>query len=133
MKKDDYKTRVIFLLEKDPAGILAVFPDKLEGVVKRECYSHIGQHGSASDEYWMELKPASKEQYRDLKEELESIGYDLELIETVVMGGYAGSDTKGEMNWVDPITGNERTAWGEFERDHNGRYIHDVEYYIVRA
>ena len=42
-----------------------------------DCYAHIGQHSSCHIDYANECKEATKEQYLDLVKELESIGYDL--------------------------------------------------------
>jgi hypothetical protein len=41
-------------------------------------YMHVGQHGEADSEYcYIDCTPATLKQYQDLKNELESIGYDL--------------------------------------------------------
>jgi hypothetical protein len=44
-----------------------------------DSYMHIGQHSACSVELIDELEDASEEQYKDLKIELEEIGYNLEL------------------------------------------------------
>jgi hypothetical protein len=71
--------RVTFYMEgRTP---LAVFKGRRRSNGHRydnyECYSHIGQHSQAAPEYIKRLKKATPEQYKDLKEELESIGYQL--------------------------------------------------------
>jgi len=72
------KTKVVFLKEED-GDILAVFPEVLNDFSGNiTCYAHVGQHSGASVEYCKTLQPA--EDYEDLKEELESIGYDLEVL-----------------------------------------------------
>ena len=44
------------------------------------CYAHIGQHGTAHKDYYTQnTSPATPEEYKDLQDELESIGYDLEI------------------------------------------------------
>lgn len=42
-------------------------------------YMHIGQHGGASDDLIDDLSPATADEYSDLKAELTSIGYELEV------------------------------------------------------
>ena len=43
-------------------------------------YAHVGQHGSCSyDWYITDTKPAKPDEYANLKAELESIGYDLDI------------------------------------------------------
>lgn len=74
------KTEVVFYMEvnaDDTTWVtpLAYFPK--EGT----CYAHIGQHSECSPEYVANLKRATPEQYADLKAELESIGYNLEIID----------------------------------------------------
>ena len=81
MKKDKHKTTVLFY--KELGGILAVFPEDKEFNGYRNdllgCYSHIGQHSTCAPEYYEKLRPAKLNEYNDLKEELESIGYNLEV------------------------------------------------------
>lgn len=74
------KAEVEFYLEVNPDDTtwvtpLAYFPK--EGT----CYAHIGQHSECSPEYVANLEKATPEQYADLKDELESIGYNLEIID----------------------------------------------------
>lgn len=103
MEKDIHKTTVQFRLERDePHTVWAFFPndpewteERLKGIpdgsvifgkTKDElrqlfgCYAHIGQHSTCHTDYFMECEPATPEQYKDLKEELESIGYNLTII-----------------------------------------------------
>jgi len=80
MKKDTYKTDVIFRKYKDGGAILALFPYSVgdrNGNV--ECYEHIGQHGTGDYEHCVNTLtiPATEAEAKDLKVELESIGYDL--------------------------------------------------------
>ena len=76
------KTKVIF--RKYPDGdIIAIFPEEPGDSNKSTClsYMHMGQH-SACDPYLVisETFPASSEEYKDLRNELEvSVGYDLEV------------------------------------------------------
>ena len=61
---------------------LALFPHNvadLRGNVT--CYAHTGQHSAADYDYTMKKsRPASYEEYEPLIEELQSIGYELEVI-----------------------------------------------------
>ena len=75
--------KVIF--KKFPEGdIIAIFPELLGTFDPNDClsYMHIGQHGACDSRLIRELESASAEEYQDLWEELESIGYELELIGT---------------------------------------------------
>ena len=79
-----HKTRVLFVFPKYPDGsreVLALFPD-ISWTGKRSditCYAHIGQHGCACSSFLKRVK-AMREQYAPLARELESIGYNLEII-----------------------------------------------------
>lgn len=81
LEKDTYKTDVIFRKYKD-GDIIALFPHDIinsRGHVKS--YMHVGQHSGA--DYMgviMKTKPAKIDEFTDLKDELESIGYDLNII-----------------------------------------------------
>lgn len=100
MKKDKIITKVKFLIdrpedeftgehERGTTGVFAYFPEKIDLVdhwfdknktENRACYSHIGQHSGCHPDYANECKPATPEQYADLKKELEGLGYNLEII-----------------------------------------------------
>lgn len=77
--------KVKFLVHKDEeAGkdIYAVFPD-IEGTKKgndRLCYSHIGQHSTATLGYIEESQEATMEQAQDLFIELKGIYHDCKLV-----------------------------------------------------
>lgn len=81
MKKYKHITPVIFRVEKD-GTILAVFP--YESYKNRPYvlyYAHFGQHGDGV--YWgmiRDTKPATPDQYAELKAELEGLGYNLKVI-----------------------------------------------------
>lgn len=78
--KDKDKTKVVF--RKFPEGdVIALFPDEAydwHGNIMS--YLHIGQHGGASPDLLDELENATESEYSDLFSELESIGYNLEVI-----------------------------------------------------
>lgn len=82
MKKDDFKTDVIFRKFPEDGEIIALFPYDIynhRGGINS--YMHIGQHGEA--EYSACFKnavPAKENEYKDLKSELESLGYNLNII-----------------------------------------------------
>jgi len=85
----DQKTKVKFLIEdqyqnKDGqtvVEVLAVFPEIEEKPKFVMCYAHLGQHSSAHIKHVKGLKPATEEQYKGLKEELENlIGYNLQIL-----------------------------------------------------
>lgn len=85
MKKDKHKTDVIFRKDttKEFKGdIFALFPhnvDTYKGDVT--FYTHVGQHGSADYNHCINTsKLATEEEYKDLKCELESIGYNLNIV-----------------------------------------------------
>jgi len=90
-------TKVMFLVnEKDPEDpdLFAYFPEEnhdREGKFKT-AYSHIGQHSSASPQYAAESRPATPEEYADLKAELENqVGYNLEVLNGMQESTSAGS------------------------------------------
>jgi len=88
MEKDTHKTKVLFLLEPkqddQPRDIFAYFPEiyhnKMNNSKMLTCYAHIGQHSACHQDYANECKPATPEQYKDLFNELEGIGYNLEVL-----------------------------------------------------
>ena len=74
-------TKVVFKIIDDE--VIAIFPnniynEQLYGKTMVDSYMHIGQHSACSIELIDELEDASEEQYKDLKNELENIGYNLE-------------------------------------------------------
>ena len=121
-------TKVEFLVnEREPKNpdLFAYFPEENydnEGKFKT-AYSHVGQHSSASPEYAKESRPATPEEYAPLKTELESLGYNLEVVNGVneetgsgSSGAYsaglgmisrtiAEEDKKENVSMVDEMTG----------------------------
>lgn len=88
MQKDDYKTVVVFRVWneswKKNKSVIALFPnvDWTLTLTRGLCasYEHVGQHGAADyDVVIRRTRAATPEEYKDLKEELESIGYDLDV------------------------------------------------------
>jgi len=77
---DSHKTQVQFLYNKKNEDLFAYFPNEIHNGQMNTAYSHVGQHSGCSVEYANESKQATPEQYKDLKAELTSIGYNLEII-----------------------------------------------------
>jgi len=70
------KTPVIFRKYKD-GEVVAIFPT-IPGTQSYDCmcYHHIGQHGVTDQTIINVTKPCTPDEYKDLLEELVSIGYD---------------------------------------------------------
>ena len=82
--KDNYKTPVLFLVNDDWGEVFAIFPfeetlntNKSYYEQLFEGYAHIGQHGEFSFSYIIDQKISAQEEYKNLQKELESIGYNL--------------------------------------------------------
>lgn len=75
----DEETLTIF--RKFPDGeIIAIFPEMREGNYMCGSYLHVGQHGAGHYHIMIHrTEKASPQEYADLKEELESIGYNLKI------------------------------------------------------
>ena len=74
-------TEVCFRKEKD-GEILAVFPYISYRNYKILCYAHMGQHSECTWPYVLEqTKKAKPEEYKDLYNELVSIGYQLRILQ----------------------------------------------------
>lgn len=72
-------TKIIFLVHKDDEHniVFAVMPH-ICGTYDPQTmtsYEHVGQHGSAHQDYVAECRLATAEEYADLKLELERVGY----------------------------------------------------------
>ena len=77
-------TRVVFRKYKD-GEIIALFPDLTEPGYLCTSYMHFGQHGAADyADTIARTKPATEDEYFDLKEELEEIGYVLKVVSRAV-------------------------------------------------
>jgi len=88
IEKDQEITKVIF--KKDfnkwiqKWEVEAFFPDLPANLGNILCYAHIGQHSEASLDYFYGLPHAKPEEYQNLKEELESIGYNLKVYKKII-------------------------------------------------
>ena len=85
MNKDTHTTDIVFRKDTTPKfkGIIfALFPHECSdhrGNVA--CYQHVGQHSSADYNHCIRTSvPATPEEYKDLKAELESIGYNIKVV-----------------------------------------------------
>ena len=91
------KTKVVFKkiswfnAENPIVEINAIFPEHStahsSGAILYEGYAHIGQHTSFHKDFLVDgktdrhiVETATEEEYKELKTELESIGYELEIV-----------------------------------------------------
>ena len=71
---------IIFKKDKETNEVIAFMPyDFATWQGDFTCYAHVGQHFYSDYGYYRECKPATPEEYKDLKSELESIGYNVEV------------------------------------------------------
>jgi hypothetical protein len=80
-------TKVVFRKwpEKD-GGILALFPEIPADIHGNNCqtYEHIAKHGGADFALCVrKTRPAAPGEYADLKEELEKIGYRVDVVDKI--------------------------------------------------
>ena len=76
--------KMIFKKDKVTGEIVAFFPYEFatwQGDFM--CYAHNGQHGCADYRYYLDCKKATKDEYKDLYNELKFIGYDIEIIQKI--------------------------------------------------
>lgn len=75
-------TDVIFRKFKDEGDIIALFPGQAWSSKVWQCasYQRVGQHGGADVNLVMTTAPATPEEYKSLKAELERIGYKLKVV-----------------------------------------------------
>ena len=77
MNQDTPQTTVRFYVESDGSP-LAYFPkETYNGGAAKCCYSNRRQDQPCHPDYIRKMKKATPEQYEPLKQELESIGYNL--------------------------------------------------------
>lgn len=83
MQQDTHETEVIFRVFKDGGDVIAMMPGIAGDMSPFTCasYQHIGQHGAADTAICRgNTRPASPDEYADLKRELEQIGYRVKVI-----------------------------------------------------
>ena len=78
MKKDVEITQVQF--RKFKGEIIAVFPYEIFRGTLVNSYAHLGQHSGCMANINNVSKPATEQEYKPLLNELESIGYNLQVI-----------------------------------------------------
>jgi hypothetical protein len=69
---------VKFVFTKEFNEVTAVFINKYTEFL--DCYSHIGQHSLCSKDWVFNQKPATKKQYQNLLNELQNIGYNVNVL-----------------------------------------------------
>ena len=75
---------IVFKKDKETNEVIAFMPyDYQTWQGEFTCYAHLGQHSLTNDEYYRACKLATPDEYKDLKAELESIGYNVEVIKKV--------------------------------------------------
>ena len=93
MEKDKFKTDVIFRKYRVSGEIIALMPHEVvdfEGNVNS--YMHVGQHGAADFVGVVaNTVPATDSECADLKSELESIGYDVNVCKRMNRDKYLAS------------------------------------------
>jgi hypothetical protein len=85
MTKDKHKTDVVFRVDttKEWKGtIFALLPHEVsDSKGNVTSYQHIGQHSGADYPYSIRTsRPATQKEYKALKREMESLGYNLNII-----------------------------------------------------
>lgn len=92
LEENTEPTTVIFRKYKE-GDIIALFPYEKEGPHLCTCYQHTGQHGAADGPGVVgDTKPATPEEYADLKKELEGIGYVLDVRKRINYNKYLKSN-----------------------------------------
>lgn len=116
---DEEKTKVVFRKDKEDGDIIAVFVEDKQDNDMIGCYAHLGQHSTMSLDYYNnDTIPATPEEYKDLKTELENIvGYNLEIVSGLTEGKV--TTPKGEFEYEE-MQANERKVKDAFKSFWNG-------------
>lgn len=79
---EEEPTDVVFLFEQDEDTVFAFFPCEHynHDLSLRTCYAHVGQHSACAIDYANGKRIAKEEDYKALKNELEGIGYKLNVL-----------------------------------------------------
>jgi hypothetical protein len=81
---DEKELMTEVLFKRDGSEIFAVMPyDICDRQGNMTMYAHIGQHSNCSPDYVKKCKNANKSEYAELKKELETIGYKLNVIKKI--------------------------------------------------
>jgi hypothetical protein len=83
-QQDTEVTPVLFRVHRKPkthgSEVTAVFPcEPWNEDGGMTCYAHVGQHGGCDYGWYLQTRPALREEYEDLKRELESAPYGYRL------------------------------------------------------
>lgn len=85
--KNKFKTTVIFRRYKRyHRSVIALFPYEMDNPNKGYvmCYEHYGQHSGADYNHIVSMTTlATEEEYTELKEELEEMGYNLKVAKKI--------------------------------------------------
>ncbi|MCG3197068.1 MAG: hypothetical protein GHCLOJNM_01552 [bacterium] len=85
MRRPEERTAVVFRVWRSrPRTVLALFPLEPADALGRWClsYERVGQHGAADYLACLDgTRPATLEESADLREELERIGYQLDVVQ----------------------------------------------------
>ena len=65
----------VFYVRSADGEVTAIFPDEFDHQGNVDCYAHVGQHGSATEEFIAECDMATASEYAELHEEL-NVTYD---------------------------------------------------------
>lgn len=126
--KNELKIDVVFLLERDePHDVFAYFPhETADPNGNKLCYAHVGQHSACSEEYAQECQLATEEQYSDLKHELDSRGYNLNVLDALP-GMTNESADNGELDRDIEIFANMLQSKIDKYYENNGRINYEVK------
>ena len=82
MERDKNTIDIVFRVYKDNGETLALFPHEVSNINGNvTCYEHTGQHGEADYGHCMSItKPATEGQYKNLKIEMENLGYVIKVV-----------------------------------------------------
>jgi hypothetical protein len=91
---------VVVIFRAFEGETVAFFPEDPDGPTPDLCasYVHVGQHGAASREFYRETAPTND--YDDLLDELERIGYVLNV----------------QRRWTRKMDETRRAVWNEYRR-----------------
>ena len=80
---------IIFKKDKETNEVVAFMPyDFQTWQGEFTCYAHVGQHSNTCYNYYLSCKPATEEEYKPLLEELQQIGYNVEVIKRINTAKY---------------------------------------------
>ena len=88
MKRDKKETKVVFKMARYSDGdreLIAFFPGETANMGCISCYTHMGQHGEACEEFYARsCRNVATSQYEPLKRELEGqFGYRLKVVKRI--------------------------------------------------